>query len=301
MSIIIQDLSKTYPNGTQALRHVSLHIPTGMFGLLGANGAGKSSLMRTLATLQEPDSGSILFNGLDVLKHKQRMRQLLGYLPQEFGVYPGISAERLLHHFAALKGITRVKERQEQVKFLLHQTNLYEVRHKAVSGYSGGMRRRFGIAQALLGNPQLLIVDEPTAGLDPAERVRFLNLLSQLGENATVILSTHIVEDIAELCSNLAIMAQGQVLLTGQPQQLMNQLAGKIWMVEIPRDRLPCYQQKFQVISHKFYLGQLRLHIYSNDALTADFTPVQPDLEDVYFCAIAGLLGNQLVMSERSK
>lgn len=290
MDIRIRNLSKTYPNGTQALKNISLDISTGMFGLLGANGAGKSSLMRTLATLQEADSGSIIFGDIDVLKDKHRMRQVLGYLSQDFGVYPGISAERLLTHLASLKGITSPKERKEQVEYLLHQTNLYEVRHKAVSGYSGGMRQRFGIAQALLGNPKLIIVDEPTAGLDPAERLRFLNLLSLIGEKATVILSTHIVEDVAELCPNMAIISKGKLLLAGKPLELMKRLEGKIWLKTIERDELPIYQEKFQVISHKFFLGQIQIHIYNDYPPTTACEAIKPDLEDVYFCATAGLL-----------
>jgi ABC-type multidrug transport system ATPase subunit len=291
MDIKIRNLSKTYPNGTQALKNISLDIPTGMFGLLGPNGAGKSSLMRTLATLQEADSGSsITFGDIDVLKDKLRMRQVLGYLPQDFGVYPGICAEKLLTHLASLKGITNLKERKEQVEYLLHQTNLFEVRHKAVSSYSGGMRQRFGIAQALLGNPKLIIVDEPTAGLDPAERVRFLNLLSQIGEKATVILSTHIVEDVAELCPSMAIISKGKLLLFGKTLELMKLLEGKIWLLTISRDELPVYQEKFLVISHKFFLGQIQIHIYSDCPSPLACKALKPDLEDVYFCSTFGLL-----------
>ncbi|MBW4601955.1 MAG: ABC transporter ATP-binding protein [Calothrix sp. FI2-JRJ7] len=288
--IEIRNLSKTYPNGTKALKNISLDIPMGMFGLLGSNGAGKSSLMRTLATLQEVDSGTITFGDINVLKDKTRMRQIVGYLPQEFGVYPGVSAERLLTHLATLKGIRNTKQRQEQVKYLLHQTNLYNVRHKAVSGYSGGMRQRFGIAQALLGNPKLIIVDEPTAGLDPGERVRFLNLLSQVGETAAVILSTHIVEDVAELCPHVAIVSEGRVLITGSPVELMLQLKGKIWRREISRNDLSIAQRRFKVIKSKFYLGRLVIHIFSSNCPDNACESVEPDLEDIYFCALEGLV-----------
>ncbi len=299
MKIEIRNLRKTYPNGTQALKNISLDIPMGMFGLLGANGAGKSSLMRTLATLQEADSGTITFGDINVLKDKTQMRRIVGYLPQEFGVYPGVSAERLLNHLAILKGIHHPQQRKEQVSYLLHQTNLYRMRRKAVSGFSGGMRQRFGIAQALLGNPKLIIVDEPTAGLDPAERVRFLNLLSQVGETAAVILSTHIVQDVAELCPQLAIIAEGRVLMTGSPIELMRHLEGRIWRRVISRDRLPVYQQHYRVISSKFHLGQLQIHLYANSCPDTACEPIQPDLEDVYFCTVQGLLRLEMTHSFR--
>lgn len=301
MKLEIRNLSKTYPNGQKALKNLNLDIPMGMFGLLGANGAGKSSLMRTLATLQEADSGTITFGDINVLKDKTRMRQILGYLPQDFGVYPGVSAEQLLTHLAALKGITSVRDwaqpsargdRKDLVKHLLHQVNLYSVRHKAVSGYSGGMRQRFGIAQALIGNPKLIIVDEPTTGLDPAERVRFLNLLSQVGENAAIILSTHIVEDVAELCSNMAIIDKGQVRLTGNPLELMGRLKGKIWEKTLKRDELPACQQTYQVISTRFFVGNIIARIFDNRLPDASCISVSPTLEDVYFCTQKQLINN---------
>ncbi|MBV9324822.1 MAG: ABC transporter ATP-binding protein, partial [Chloroflexi bacterium] len=238
LEIRIRELSKTYPNGTRALQGVDLDIPLGMFGLLGPNGAGKSTLMRILATLQEADAGSVRFGTLDVLADKAVMRRQLGYLPQSFGVYPGVSAERLLDHLAILKGITNTRQRRETVAGLLHQVDLYDNRHKAVSGFSGGMRQRFGIAQALLGRPRVIIVDEPTAGLDPAQRTRFLNLLSQVSEQAAIILSTHIVEDVSELCPQMAIIAHGRVVLHGEPQQLMDELNGRVWRATIERDQL---------------------------------------------------------------
>src|SRR5882672_12095572 len=238
LELSISNLSKTYRNGVQALKGVSLRVPTGMFGLLGPNGAGKSTLMRTIATLQEPDAGSIALDGLDVLKEKDRVRRLLGYLPQEFGVYPPISAETMLNHFAVLKGIVRPSERKETVAAILQQTNLYEVRKSKLGTFSGGMKQRFGIAQALLGRPRLIIVDEPTAGLDPAERLRFNNLLSEIGENIVVILSTHIVEDVSDLCSRMAIISEGRVLLAGEPQPTIDGLRGKVWMKTIPRQDL---------------------------------------------------------------
>lgn len=292
MKVEIRNLSKIYPNGQKALKNLNLDIPMGMFGLLGANGAGKSSLMRTLATLQEADSGTITFGDIDVLKDKTRMRRILGYLPQDFGVYPGVSAEQLLTHLAALKGITSVRDRKELVKHLLHQVNLYSVRHKAVSSYSGGMRQRFGIAQALIGNPKLIIVDEPTTGLDPTERVRFLNLLSQVGENAAIILSTHIVEDVAELCSNMAIIDKGQVLLTGNPLELMGRLKGKIWEKTLRRDELPACQQTYQVISTRFFVGNIIARIFANRLPDASCISVSPTLEDVYFCTQKQLINN---------
>ncbi|WP_018479575.1 ABC transporter ATP-binding protein [Pontibacter roseus] len=286
MELIIQNLSKTYPNGTKALQNINLTIPTGMFGLLGPNGAGKSSLMRTIATLQEADSGSIMLGNMDVLRQKEDMRKVLGYLPQEFGVYPKVSAEEMLDHFAVLKGISNSKERKEVVASLLQQTNLYDVRKKNLGGYSGGMKQRFGIAQALLGNPKLIIVDEPTAGLDPAERNRFHNLLSEIGENMIVILSTHIVEDVTDLCRNFAIINKGQVLLTGDPLQVIDELKGRIWRKFIHKDELVEYQLQHEVISSRLFAGKTIIHVLSDVQPGAEFEPVAPDLEDVYFSKI---------------
>jgi len=285
MELKISDLSKTYPNGVQALKNVDLTIPKGMFGLLGPNGAGKSTLMRTIATLQEADQGTVQLDGIDVLKQKDEVRKKLGYLPQEFGVYPKISAETMLDHFAELKGITIKNERKEIVKALLEQTNLYHVRKKNLSGYSGGMKQRFGIAQALLGNPNLIIVDEPTAGLDPAERNRFHNLLSEIGENIIVILSTHIVDDVSDLCKNMAIINQGEVLLNGQPFELIKDVEGKIWKKVIEKDELKTYQENFNIISSRLYLGKIIVHAY-NDVNPDSFKLVNPTLEDVYFSSI---------------
>ncbi|MDO7853618.1 ABC transporter ATP-binding protein [Hymenobacter convexus] len=286
MSLTITNLSKTYPNGTQALKNVSLEIPNGMFGLLGPNGAGKSSLMRTIATLQDADTGSISLDGIDVLRDKEAVRRVLGYLPQEFGVYPSVSAEDLLDHFATLKGIANGKERKEMVAALLHQTNLYDVRKKYVGGYSGGMKQRFGIAQALLGNPRLIIVDEPTAGLDPAERNRFHNLLSEIGENLVVILSTHIVSDVSDLCRHMAIINKGEVLLTGDPLTVMNNLKGKIWRKLIEKSDLPALQASQQVISSRLFAGKTVVHVLADAAPDSGFEAVNPDLEDVYFSEI---------------
>src|SRR5579862_9313620 len=259
MELAIRDLSKRYGNGVQALDRVSLTIAPGMFGLLGPNGAGKSTLMRTLATLQEADGGSARLDDIDVLKDKDRVRRLLGYLPQDFGVYPKVSAEDMLDHFARLKGVTDSRQRKATVDALLERTNLAAVRKQKLGGFSGGMRQRFGIAQALIGNPRLIIVDEPTAGLDPAERNRFYNLLSQLGEKTIVILSTHIVEDVSTLCSNFAIICQGEVLYSGNPDQAVKELEGKIFSKEISQTELAGYQQKYNVISTQLKSG--RLHI----------------------------------------
>jgi ABC-type multidrug transport system ATPase subunit len=286
MALSITNLSKTYPNGTQALKNVTLDIPTGMFGLLGPNGAGKSSLMRTIATLQDADTGSIVLDGIDVLHDKEAVRRVLGYLPQEFGVYPSVSAEELLDHFATLKGIANGRERKEMVAALLHQTNLYDVRKKHVGGYSGGMKQRFGIAQALLGNPRLIIVDEPTAGLDPAERNRFHNLLSEIGENLVVILSTHIVSDVSDLCRQMAIINKGEVLLTGDPLTVMNNLKGKIWKKLIEKNELPALQASQQVISSRLFAGKTVVHVLADAAPDSGFEIVNPDLEDVYFSEI---------------
>ena len=286
MALTITNLSKTYPNGTQALKNVNLDIPNGMFGLLGPNGAGKSSLMRTIATLQDADTGSIQLDDLDVLNNTEAVRRVLGYLPQEFGVYPSVSAEELLDHFATLKGIANGRERNEMVAALLHQTNLYDVRKKHVGGYSGGMKQRFGIAQALLGNPRLIIVDEPTAGLDPAERNRFHNLLSEIGENIIVILSTHIVSDVSDLCRAMAIINKGEVLLTGDPISVMDNLKGRIWKKLIEKAELPALQAAQHVISSRWFAGKTVVHVLADSAPDSGFEAVNPDLEDVYFSEI---------------
>jgi ABC-type multidrug transport system ATPase subunit len=263
-----------------------------MYGLLGPNGAGKSTLMRILATLQDPDKGSIQLDSLNVLEQKDEVRKTLGYLPQEFGVYPKVSAENLLGHFAILKGITKRGVRKELVEVLLRQTNLWDVRKQKLGGYSGGMRQRFGVAIALLGNPKLMIVDEPTAGLDPAERVRFLNLLSELGENSAVILSTHIVEDVAELCTKMAIIRKGQILLEAEPMGAVNDLKGKIWRRMIEKSALPGIEQQYAVISTKLLAGRRVVHVYSQQDPGDGFEHVEADLEDVYFCTMAGHYGN---------
>jgi ABC-type multidrug transport system ATPase subunit len=286
LELTIDNLSKTYPNGVQALKDVSLKIPTGMFGLLGPNGAGKSTLMRTIATLQEPDQGTIRFNGMDVLKDKDSVRRVLGYLPQEFGVYPKVSSEVMLNHFAVLKGITDPKQRKEIVNALLHQTNLWDVRKEKLGNYSGGMKQRFGIAQALLGNPKLIIVDEPTAGLDPAERIRFHNLLSEIGENIVVILSTHIVEDVSDLCSYMAVISNGKVLLYGEPEKTINNLRGKVWKKVIPRSELSNYESQYHVISTHLVAGKTVIHVISETQPDSTFVEVSPDLEDVYFSTL---------------
>jgi ABC-2 type transport system ATP-binding protein len=287
-TLTISGLSKTYRNGVQALSDISLTIPAGMFGLLGPNGAGKSTLMRTLATLQEPDKGTILLGDIDVLRNKQAVRKKLGYLPQEFGVYPRVSAEVLLNHLAVLKGITNRKERMEVVKSLLHKTNLYEKRKKNLGGYSGGMKQRFGIAQALLSNPKLLIVDEPTAGLDPAERNRFHNLLTELGNETIVILSTHIVEDVKELCTNMAIINNGKVLLRGNPLQAIEDIKGKVFSRVVPKSQLGTYKERFTVITERLLQGNPVIHIFSEDDPGDGFKPVEADLSDVYFSQIFG-------------
>jgi ABC-type multidrug transport system ATPase subunit len=286
MDLTIRNVSRRYPNGVQALAGVSLTIPTGMYGLLGPNGAGKSTLMRTLATLQEPDSGTIKLGEIDVVRQKDAVRETLGYLPQEFGVYPHSSAERLLEHFAVLKGIPR-RARREVVDALLHQTNLYDARKKKLGGYSGGMRQRFGVAVALLGDPRLIIVDEPTAGLDPAERVRFLNLLSELGENSVVILSTHIVDDVSELCSRMAIIDRGQILLEGEPLSAVAALQGRIWRRVIARDQLARVEEEHAVISTKLLAGRTVVHVHGATSPGAGFEQVEADLEDVYFSTMA--------------
>jgi ABC-type multidrug transport system ATPase subunit len=282
----IENLSKTYQNGVKALDNVSLTIPAGMYGLLGPNGAGKSTLMRTLATLQEPDSGRVTLGDIDVLKQKDELRHRLGYLPQEFGVYPRVSAQDMLSHIALLKGITNTKQRKDAVGWMLKRVNLYDERKKALTGFSGGMRQRFGIAQALIGNPQLLIVDEPTAGLDPGERNRFYNLLAEIGEQVIVILSTHIVQDVTDLCTNTAIINKGQVLYQGRPQDAIDQLNGRIWQISIAKSELPSYEQRYQVVSSKLVGGRPFLHVYSVSPLPGGFAPTSPDLEDVFFSKI---------------
>lgn len=289
----IRDVSKTYSNGVQALKDVSLTIPAGMYGLLGPNGAGKSTLMRILATLQDPDEGSVTLGDIDVVHQKDEVRKTLGYLPQEFGVYPKVSAEDLLDHFALLKGIAQRRARREVVAALLRQTNLWEVRRQKLGGYSGGMKQRFGVAVALLGNPRLLIVDEPTAGLDPAERVRFLNLLSELGENSVVLLSTHIVEDVSELCTNMAIIDQGEILLETEPLRAVDGLRGRIWRRVISKDELPVLERQYSVISTKLLAGRTVARIFVESPPDAGFEPAEPDLQDVYFSTMAGHIGRR--------
>jgi ABC-type multidrug transport system ATPase subunit len=286
MELRIDGLSKTYANGTRALRDVSLSIPFGMFGLLGPNGAGKSTLMRILATLQEADSGSVQLGDIDVLRDKRAVRRTLGYLPQEFGLYPNVVAEDLLDHFAILKGITDRAERARIVDALFAQTNLEEKRSKKLGSYSGGMRQRFGIAVALLGNPRLIIVDEPTAGLDPAERVRFLNLLAELGENAIVILSTHIVDDVSDLCSRMAIIDRGEIRLQGEPLGAIGDVRGRIWVRAIDRAALPEYQRTHAVISTKLAAGRTLVRVFAESQPGDGFAPAEATLEDGYFAAL---------------
>ena len=286
MELRIENLSKTYPNGVQALKNINLTISKGMFGLLGPNGAGKSTLMRTIATLQEPDTGSIMLGDINVLTQKDEVRKVLGYLPQEFGVYPKISAELLLDHLAVLKGYLNKKERKELVEALLHKTNLFKDRKKNLGGYSGGMKQRFGVAQALLSNPKLIIVDEPTAGLDPAERNRFLNILSELGENTIVILSTHIVDDVKELCTDMAIINEGKLLLRSNPFDAMKELEGKIWQKRIEKTDLSAYREKYKIISEKMISGKPEIHVFNTNDLNSGFKPAIVDLEDVYFTKI---------------
>ncbi len=286
MRLSINSLSKTYSNGVQAIKNVSLTLNEGMFGLLGPNGAGKSSLMRTVATLQEADEGSIQFDGIDVLKQKTELRQVLGYLPQEFGVYPKISAEQMLDHIAQLKGVSNKSERKELAGYLLDKVNLAKDKKKNLGTYSGGMKQRFGIAQALIGKPKLIIVDEPTAGLDPAERNRFYNLLSEIGENTIVILSTHIVEDVSTLCSRFAIIFQGQVLYAGTPDDAVNELNGKIYSKSISKAEIKDYSSRFKVISTQLKAGQLYIRIISETDPGNGFIVSTPNLEDVYFSNI---------------
>ncbi len=279
----IRNISKTYANGVAALRNVSLDIPAGMFGLLGPNGAGKSSLMRTIATLQDPDSGTITFDGIDVATDKDRIRRTLGYLPQDFGVYPKTSAQDMLDHFAVLKGFVARGERKDVVEGLLRKVNLWDVRKRKLGTFSGGMRQRFGIAQALIGAPRLVIVDEPTAGLDPEERNRFLNLLAEIGEQVVVILSTHIVEDVADLCPRMAIISKGEVLMSGEPREAIAAMRQRVWSRVVPKAELPQYQQRFTVLSTRLIAGQPLIHVYNETAPEPGFATVDPDLEDVYF------------------
>jgi ABC-2 type transport system ATP-binding protein len=293
MELRIQNLSKRYSNGTQALQDVTLTIKPGMFGLLGPNGAGKSTLMRTLATLQEADSGSASLGDIDVLKDKDAVRRVLGYLPQDFGLYPKVTAEDLLTHLATLKGISNARERKQVVDALLQQTNLHHARRKQLGGFSGGMRQRFGIAQALLGNPKLLIVDEPTAGLDPEERVRFHNLLSEIGQDVIVILSTHIVSDVRDLCPQMAVLNAGKVLLTGAPEDIIARLEGRIWKKFVDKAELPKLQAELPIISHRLLMGRTLVHVYSAGAPDASFAPAVPDLEDAYFATIKGHLAQE--------
>jgi ABC-type multidrug transport system ATPase subunit len=293
LELHIEGLSKRYPNGAQALQNVSLDIRQGMFGLLGPNGAGKSTLMRTLATLQDPDHGTVSLDGLDVLKQKDAVRRVLGYLPQEFGLYPKVAAEDLLTHFATLKGIADARERRATVSALLRQTNLYDHRRKPLGSYSGGMKQRFGIAQALLGNPRLIIVDEPTAGLDPEERVRFHNLLSAIGEDVIVILSTHIVSDVSDLCRAMAIIHEGRVLVSGDPLALVAEISGKVWRKSLAPADVEAGRQGHQMISMRLFAGRTLIHVLSDERPDGGFEPVAPDLEDLYFATIKGFVHGQ--------
>jgi ABC-type multidrug transport system ATPase subunit len=292
MELRIEHLSKRYPTGVQALRDVSLTIRPGMFGLLGPNGAGKSTLMRTLATLQEPDQGKVHLGEVDVLADKDATRRLLGYLPQEFGVYPKVAAEDLLDHLAALKGITRAGERRDIVQGLLQQTNLFDVRKKPLGSFSGGMKQRFGIAQALLGKPRLVIVDEPTAGLDPEERVRFHNLLGAIGDDVIVILSTHIVGDVTDLCREMAILHQGELKMSGDPGKAVSTLAGCIWEKTVEKTEVAALLPAYKVVSTRLFGGRTRLRVYARECPDATFEGAVPDLEDVYFTTIKGLAGS---------
>jgi ABC-type multidrug transport system ATPase subunit len=283
----LDDVSHVYPNGTRALDHVTLSIPRGMYGLLGPNGAGKSTLMRAIATLQTPTGGTIRFGGIDVVKEPEKLRRTLGYLPQDFGVYPRVSAYEMLDHMAVLKGVASPADRKTTVETLLQQVNLWSVRKKMLSGFSGGMRQRFGIAQALIGNPGLIIVDEPTAGLDPEERNRFLNLLAEIGESVVVILSTHIVEDVSDLCHRMAVLADGRVQLEGSPQQLIHSTRGRVWMKVIERRELDRYREHYEILSTRLFAGQTVVHILSDRDPGNGFTAVDAGLQDVYFCTLA--------------
>ncbi len=287
MDLIIEGLSKTYGNGVKALDNVSLNIPKGMFGLLGPNGAGKSTLMRILATLQEADAGTVRLGDIDVLKQKEEVRQTLGYLPQEFGVYPKVSAYEMLDHIALLKGVTVKRERKALVEALLHRVNLWDQRKLRLSGFSGGMKQRFGIAQSLIGEPKLIIVDEPTAGLDPGERNRFYNLLTEIGENVVVILSTHIVQDVKELCSNMAIINKGKLLYAGPPDDSLRSIQGKVWEKSIAKSELEGYAASGKMISNRLVAGQPVIHILSDERPGEGFVTAEPSLEDVFFGAIS--------------
>jgi ABC-2 type transport system ATP-binding protein len=283
----LDEVSHVYPNGTRALDRLTLSIPRGMFGLLGPNGAGKSTLMRTVATLQTPTEGAVRFGAIDVVAEPEKLRRTLGYLPQDFGVYPRVSAYEMLDHIAVLKGVTSTADRKATVETLLHQVNLWAVRNKALAGFSGGMRQRFGIAQALIGNPRLIIVDEPTAGLDPEERNRFLNLLAEIGENVVVILSTHIVEDVSDLCPRMAVIADGRIQLEGAPLELIRATRGRIWMKAVDRRELDDCRERYAVISTRLFAGRTIVHILSDADPGEDFTAVEGDLEDVYFSTLA--------------
>jgi len=284
--LTIRNLTHVYGNGTKALDDVSLIVPKGMFGLLGPNGAGKSTLMRSIATLQTPTSGSIRFGDLDVIAEPEQLRRVLGYLPQDFGVYPRVSCYDMLNHMAVLKGIASARERKETVESLLNQTNLWSVRKKALAGFSGGMRQRFGIAQALIGNPELIIVDEPTAGLDPEERNRFLNLLAEIGENVVIILSTHIVEDVSDLCPRMAVLAGGKIQLEGAPVELMESLNGRVWRKVIDKEALDDHRARYNVISTRLFAGQTVIHILSDSTPDDGFEPAPGGLEDVYMASV---------------
>ena len=298
MQLLIRDLSKTYANGTRALNHVSLDVPPGMFGLLGRNGAGKSTLMRIIATLQEPDAGSVRLGDIDVIRQRERVRETLGYLPQSFGFHPRVSAERLLDHFAVLKGLIEQGVRRDVVDSLLRRTNLWDVRTQRLGTFSGGMRQRFGVAVALLGSPKLIIVDEPTAGLDPEERVRFLNLLSEIGEDSAVILSTHIVEDVEELCTRLAIIDRGEILLESEPMRAIAELRGRIWRRSVSRGELAALKQELPVISTKLFAGRTVAHVYADTSPGAAFEAVEPDMKDVYFSVITRHHGRRAPVSQ---
>lgn len=290
MELVIQHLSKTYANGVKALDDVSLTIPPGMFGLLGPNGAGKSSLMRILATLQEADSGSVRLGDIDVLNDKDAVRRVLGYLPQEFGVYPRVSARQMLDHIALLKGVVNNGDRKSLVDALLHKVNLWEHRDRRIAGFSGGMKQRFGIAQALIGEPRLIIVDEPTAGLDPGERNRFYDLLAEIGEHVVVILSTHIVQDVQELCRQMAIINKGRLLFAGAPADALEAVRGRIWEKRIEKGELESYQARYALISHKLIAGRPSIHIHAESDPGDGFVAVEPTLEDVFFTHINGAL-----------
>ena len=287
MMLNLQDVSHVYPNGTRALDHVTLAIPRGMYGLLGPNGAGKSTLMRAIATLQTPTEGTIRFGNLDVLAEPEQLRRTLGYLPQDFGVYPRVSAYEMLDHMAVLKGVASPADRRTTVETLLQQTNLWSVRKKTLAGFSGGMRQRFGIAQALIGNPELIIVDEPTAGLDPEERNRFLNLLAEIGESVVVILSTHIVEDVSDLCHRMAVLADGRVQLEGAPADLIRSTRGRVWMKVVDRGELARYREQYELLSTRLFSGRTVVHILSDRDPGNGFTPIDAGLQDVYFCTLA--------------